>query len=232
MFEKIAKESLPEKIANHLLDLIREKRLKPGDKLPPERELAVEMQISRPVLREALRALAHMNVLEIHQGDGIYIASLEPELLVEHLDFVFSLSGAGLLTLFEARRVLETGIIEIATSKITDEQLARIEEIVQQSLLHSDNPEQFSIYDLELHRLITEAASNPIFTQIMEALITLGKESRNHTVRLKGVIKQAVLDHQKIFKALQNRDPVAARLAMLDHLNNVECRLREDLENS
>jgi GntR family transcriptional repressor for pyruvate dehydrogenase complex len=227
----MAKESLSEKIANHLLDLIKEKRLKPGDKLPPERELAVEMKISRPVLREALRALSLMKIVEIHQGDGNYIASLKPELLVEHLDFVFSLTDAGFLTLFEARRVLETGIIEIVAAKITDEQLARIEACVNQLILHIDNLEKFSILDLELHRLITEAANNPIFTQIMEALITLGGESRYRTVQLEGVVQQGILDQQNIFKALQKRDPAAARQAMLDHLNNVESSLRVHLEN-
>src|SRR5512146_521879 len=90
-FGPFEKDVLPKKIATRLLSLIKEKHLRPGDKLPPERELAVMMQVSRPSLREALRALSIINIIEIRQGDGTYVTSLEPELLIEPLDFVFSL---------------------------------------------------------------------------------------------------------------------------------------------
>ena len=84
------RSTLPEEIADRLLDLIRAESLRPGDKLPAERDLAAMMHVSRPVLREALRALAIMKVVEIRQGAGTYITALEPQQLVSHLDFVFS----------------------------------------------------------------------------------------------------------------------------------------------
>ncbi|MCB0176501.1 MAG: FadR family transcriptional regulator, partial [Anaerolineae bacterium] len=96
-------------IARRLMTLLKEKQLKPGDKLPPERELAAMMQVSRPSLREGLRALSMMNVLEIRQGDGTYVTSLDPELLVEQLSLVLALDDSTLLQLFEARKILEVG---------------------------------------------------------------------------------------------------------------------------
>ncbi|MEZ4768608.1 MAG: GntR family transcriptional regulator [Caldilineales bacterium] len=116
-FEPVRKSAIAEEISARLLTLIQEKQLKPGDKLPPERELAATMQVSRPSLREALRALALMNVLEIRQGDGAYVTSLEPDLLVEHLDFVISLDDSTIHHLFEVRRILETGIAQLAAQR-------------------------------------------------------------------------------------------------------------------
>ena len=106
-FGTLQKEALSEKIAERLLSLIKEKQLKPGDRLPPERELAVSMGVSRPSLREALRALSIMHIIENRQGSGTYITSLQPETLVEHLDFIIALNDSSFLDLFEARKILE-----------------------------------------------------------------------------------------------------------------------------
>ena len=91
-FGPVKKNAIAEEIIARLLGLIRDRQLQPGDKLPPERELAAMLGVSRPSLREALRALSVMNVLEMRQGDGTYVSSLEPDLLVEHLGFVLSIA--------------------------------------------------------------------------------------------------------------------------------------------
>lgn len=93
-FGEMKRDILSEKIANRLLTLIKEKQLRPGDCLPPERELAQMMKVSRPSLREALRALQLMNIIKNRQGSGNYITALEPAKLVEHLDIVFALDNS------------------------------------------------------------------------------------------------------------------------------------------
>ena len=100
-------QTVPEAISAEILDLLRQKELKPGDKLPPERELAEMLGVSRPSLREALRALSIMKVIEVRQGDGTYVSALKPEELVEHLEFVFMLDDSTMLQLFEARKIVE-----------------------------------------------------------------------------------------------------------------------------
>lgn len=226
-FEAVRKGALSEEIVNRLLALIKEKELRPGDKLPPERELAAMMQVSRPSLREALRALSIMNVVEIRQGDGTYITSLEPELLVEHLDFVFSLDDSTFLQLFEARKILEVGIVAIAAQRITDEEIAGLEACLAKSIETADDHQAFLETDLELHERITEAARNPILSRFMASISRLGRASRSRTVEIPGVRQRSLKDHQAIVKALKARDPEAARQAMLQHLNNVEKELRK-----
>ena len=120
-YEELRKDVLSERIAHSLLNLIKEKQLRPGDRLPPERELAAMMKVSRPSLREALRALQIMNIIDNRQGSGTYITSLEPERLIEHLDIIFTLNDTTYSELFEARKILEAGVAGLAARDITDE---------------------------------------------------------------------------------------------------------------
>ncbi|GIV77331.1 FadR family transcriptional regulator [Litorilinea aerophila] len=227
VFGAVKKSAISEDIVANLLSLIRERELRPGDKLPPERELAAMMQVSRPSLREALRALSIMNVIEIRQGDGTYVTSLEPNLLMSHLDFVFALTDATFLELFEARKILEPGIVAMAAARITDEEIAQLEACLARSMEKTHEPEAFVAADLELHETIARAAKNSILERFMASISQLGRVSRTRTVQLPGVIQRSVQDHQAIVQALKARDPEAARQAMLQHLLNVERELRE-----
>lgn len=226
VFGTFKKSSISEDIVENLLSLIRERELRPGDKLPPERELAAMMQVSRPSLREALRALAIMNVIEIRQGDGTYVTSLEPNLLMAHLDFVFALTDTAFLELFEARRILEPGLVAMAAARITDEEIAELEQCLARSQEVVDDYEAFAAADLEMHELIAKAARNSILERCMAGVSALGRVSRRRTVALPGVTLQSLQDHRAIVSALKARDPLAARQAMLDHLRNVETELK------
>jgi len=226
-FGTVERSALPEQIAERILQMIRERQLKPGDKLPSERELAVAMNVGRPALREALRALAMMNVIEIRQGAGAYVTELETAQLIQHLNFVFSLDDSAILDLFDARKIVEVGIIELAAQRVTDEDLAELEANLQKSVSSTTDPDQFVLVDLELHALIARIARNPILLRFMESIHQLGLASRRRTGRLSGVQDQSIADHRHIVEALKARDPHAAREAMLSHLGNVEEKLRQ-----
>jgi GntR family transcriptional repressor for pyruvate dehydrogenase complex len=231
MFETPPRSALSEDIVSKLLALLKEKKLRPGERLPPERELAERLQVSRPSLREALRALSIMHVVEIRQGSGTYISSLEPKRLVEHLDFVFALADSTYLSLFEARKVVEVGICSLAAERITDEEIARLEGCLEKGLLGLTNGD-LDLYrqaDVELHEIITEAAASPILSRIMASISHLSRASRQRTSALPGIGQQVIEDHRIIVDALKRHDPDAARLAMYQHLTHVEQRFLEDL---
>ena len=233
-FGTFKKSAISEDITARLLTMIKEGELKPGAKLPPERELAEIMQVSRPSLREALRALSIMNIIEIRQGDGTYVTSLEPELLVEHLDFIFSLSDNTIVELFKARRIVEVGLAAMAAEQITDEEITKLEICLAHAIENVDNHTAFLQADVELHEAIIDAARNPFLKRFMASIYHLGRASRSRTVEIPGVVNQVVEDHQTIVAAMKARDPEKARQAMLQHLNNVETRLlqlaKEDQE--
>jgi GntR family transcriptional repressor for pyruvate dehydrogenase complex len=227
-FEAISKTAVAEDIVAQLLLLIREKKLRPGDKLPPERELAVMMGVSRPSLREALRSLSIMHVVELRHGSGTYVTSLEPEILVEHLDFVFSLDDSTYLQLFETRKILEPGLCSLAAQRISDEELAQLETCVAHSAAGPQDPEAYFQADIDLHTIITVAAHNPVLHRFMASIHRLSQASRRRTVVLPGVMQQTYQDHQAIVQALTAHDPTAAYQAMLTHLTHIEQRLRAE----
>ncbi len=217
-------------IARLLLQRIHEQQLIPGDKLPPERELAEQLGVSRTSLREALRALTMLNVLEMRPGAGTYITSLEPGLLIEPLNLTFQLTDSSILELFTARKVLEVGIAGVAATSITDEEIALLEESLAHLSQNLDNPELALIADLELHNIIVQATHNPILIRMMTGIKELGLASRNRTVRIPGALAQSLEDHRMIVNALKTRDSSAAQAAMLIHLNRLETKLKTAIE--
>ncbi len=225
-FEVVSRSTLPEEIANRLLDQIRAQQLRPGDKLPAERNLARMMEVSRPVLREALRALALMRVVDIRQGDGTYITSLEPKQLISHLDFVFSRDSIALVQLLEARRVIETGNVRLAAVRVTDDELTALEGRLGAMAACIDDPERFSELDIAMHTAVCAAANNFLLLQFMNIISTLGRLSRERTGGLRAVRDAALHDHRRIVDALRRHDPDAAEAAMRDHLDHVDAGLK------
>jgi len=226
-YDPIKKSGVAEEISARLLTMIKGKQLRPGDKLPSERELAAMLQVSRPSLREALRALAIMNIIEIRQGDGTYVTSLEPDLLVQHLDFVVSLDDTTILQLFEARKIVEVGAASLAAKNITPDQITGLQECLVKSMENIHNPPAFLANDLELHERILAAAGNPFIRRFLTSLSRIGQASRARTVEIPGVREKTVRDHQAIVSALESHDEQTAGEAMLAHLNHVEHRLKE-----
>ena len=221
-FSVVSRSTLPEEVANRLLTLIKAQELRPGARLPAERNLAAMMDVSRPVVREALRALALMRVVDIRPGDGTYVTSLEPRQLIAHLDFVFSKDSVALAQLLEARRVVEAGNARLAAVRITEGELAAFEDLVVALDDSIDDPEQFSVLDIALHEAVCAAANNFLLGQFMNIVSTLGKVSRERTGGLRRVREAALADHRRIFDALRAHDAHAAERAMLEHLDHVE----------
>jgi GntR family transcriptional repressor for pyruvate dehydrogenase complex len=224
-FALVNRSTLPEEIASRLLDLIRAERLRPGDKLPAERELAAAMHVSRPVLREALRALAIMKVVEIRQGAGTYITSLEPQQLVSHLDFVFSKDPVALAQVLETRRVVEVGNVRLAAVRIDDEGIARLEALLAELRRTVADADRFSTLDIAFHDALCDAAGNFLLAQFMAIINTLGKVSRERTGANRRTRELALVDHGTILAALRLRDAEAAAAAMTAHLDHVEAAL-------
>jgi len=221
-FGTFDKDPLWQQIAGRLLLLLREKHLRPGDKLPPERELAAMMQVSRASLREGLRALSMMNVIEVRQGLGTFVTSLEPELLVEQLSLVLSLDDSTITQLFETRKIIEVGAVALAAKRVTAEHLAALHTLLHQAENAVDDPAQFLQIDVQLHKKIVDIANNPILSRILDSISQLGLASRSRTTYIPGLLQRSVADHQAIVAALAAGEAEAASQAMLAHLNNVE----------
>lgn len=228
-FAVVDRSTLPEEIAARLLELIKAERLRPGDKLPAERELAAEMHVSRPVLREALRALSIMNVVEIRQGAGTYITALEPQQLVSHLEFVFSKDPVALSQVIETRRIVEVGNVRLAAQRITPDELADLRALLKHLRGAVDDAARFAELDIAFHDAVCEAAGNFLLVQFMRIINTLGKVSRERTGAAAAARRRALKDHEAIVAALVGHDPAAAAAAMEAHLSHVGASLADAL---
>jgi GntR family transcriptional regulator, transcriptional repressor for pyruvate dehydrogenase complex len=221
-FGTVTREAVPQQIVTRLLDLIQQRHLGPGDRLPAERELAASMGVSRSSLREALQALTVLGVTEMRHGTGTYVSSLEPDLLVRHLSFVLSLSEHASDQLFEARKVVEPAMTGLAAQRIDDGTLELLDACLERARIAVGDAEAFMEADLELHDAIRVAAENAVLGRFMESIRTLGLASRRRTGARRAVQEQTVEDHRAIVVALRARDPEAAAAAMHRHIENVE----------
>jgi GntR family transcriptional repressor for pyruvate dehydrogenase complex len=229
----IRKKSVPEAIIQELKSLIDAGHLVPGSKLPGERELAQMMNVSRPSLREALKALSLLGVIENRPGSGTFLASSSDQWPIEPFSILFLLKKSTLFEIFDARKILEGGVAALAANHRTDEDLKAMEETLEKMRLHLGNPEKYTKYELEFHRAVIEAAGNRVIADLMEKLYKLLKETRariyqKYSFKIRAYRDQDYKNHMTICNAIKAGDAQTAAQAMADHLLDFEKRLRDE----
>jgi DNA-binding FadR family transcriptional regulator len=203
-------------------NMIAEGVLVPGSRLPPEAELAKQLGLSRNSLREGVKALELMRVLDVRQGDGTYVTSLRSDVLLEAVTFGLELhQDDSVLQFHEVRELLEPEVAAKAAALITDEELARLEDCLEE-MKATNNPEELIQKDIAFHRLIADAARNPALTGILDAMATKTARARRWraVVGAQG-IADAIEEHRELLQALRDRQPAVARAQMLVHIHGV-----------
>ncbi|HXE80790.1 MAG TPA: FadR/GntR family transcriptional regulator [Vicinamibacterales bacterium] len=205
-------------VVQHVRNLIERGELKPGDRLPPERELAVQLGVSRPSVRAGLRSLAAIGILQTRHGAGTFITDGPPTLGSEPLSFLAALHGFTQDEMYEARRALEVGVAGLAAERATDEQIATIAEEVTNLFASLDDPQAFLRHDIRFHRAVAAASGNPILASLVEMVSTIFYEHRRRKIEEAGDLKESAQMHRVIYHAIRARDPKRARAAMNEHL--------------
>jgi GntR family transcriptional repressor for pyruvate dehydrogenase complex len=226
------KVSTVERIVENLITLIKERSLVVGDKLPSERQLCQLVGVSRPVLREALKALQVMNIIDIRQGAGAYLRNLDPQDVVEHLDIVFHLDSSLYRDLYEARRILEAGIARMACSRAQEADIAAIEENIRRAESCVDDAQAFYKTDVELHELIMNIAGNRIMPVFMQSINKLALLTRQTSNAIASIRVHTIQEHKAILAAMKSKDTEAAARAMAAHISSVENRFFEIKETA
>jgi GntR family transcriptional repressor for pyruvate dehydrogenase complex len=216
--EPIREVVATEQVVAHVVSLIERKLVRPGNRLASERELAVQIGVSRTSVRAGLRSLQAMGVVRTRQGAGTFITSGPPTLVSEPLRLVASLHGLSLSGLFEVRRVLEAGTASLAAERATPDQIATISDEVTGMYAALHDPQLFLDYDLRFHRAVAAAANNPMLGAIIEAVAALFFEERRATIERAHNLKESADMHRKIYQAIRARDREAARAAMDEHV--------------
>jgi GntR family transcriptional regulator, transcriptional repressor for pyruvate dehydrogenase complex len=209
-------------------ELVASGSLAPGVRLPPEPELAAQLGISRGSLREAVRVLAHARVLDVRRGDGTYVTSLEPSLLLSGLSFVTDLmQGPTLLEVFEVRRLLEPAATALAAERIGPAQIDELRASLARMRASSDPTEQISL-DVEFHALVAASTGNQTLCTVLKAMSTRALRARMWRGYAESSKMTWSLDqHDQIITALEARNATLAQAAATVHLAASEGWLKE-----
>ncbi|WP_198676451.1 FadR/GntR family transcriptional regulator [Kribbella monticola] len=220
-------------VVQGIRQMIVDGRLRPGGRLPVEKDLAAALGVSRNPLREGVRALSMLGVLDTRQGDGTYVTNLDPAMLLAPLGFVVDLQdGSGTHHQHAVRRILETEAAAAASLRIAEAQLEAAAELLRhnEAELAKDEPDHELVIenDIAFHRIIADAAGNPLLAALIDALGGRTMRDRlRRSISQPGADETAHREHLSILDALSTHDPDRARTRMAAHLFTVEDYLLE-----
>ncbi|GAB6086369.1 FadR/GntR family transcriptional regulator [Alkaliphilus crotonatoxidans] len=225
MFSPIKSTKVYEQVIEQIQGMIANGDLKKGDKLPSERQLAEQLGVSRTSVREALRALQIIGLIEVRQGDGNFITESFDHCLFEPLSALFMLQESRPQEIVDLRRVIEVETATLAAQRITDEEIKELGELINQlKLLSEAQDEKNSVkVDKEFHYRIARASKNYLLLNILNVISALMdnfiEDARGMILMNQKNKKLLVEQHENIYKALARRDPKAAAGAMETHIN-------------
>src|SRR5436190_16881331 len=207
-------------VVAHVRQLIDSGTLGPGARLPPERDLARKVGVSRPTVRAGLRTLAALGVVRSRRGSGTYIPDGPPTLGADALSFLAALHKFTIEDVYEVRRILEVGAAGLAAERATPDQLATLADEVAGLFASLSERQVFLIHDINFHRSIAAASGNPIVGSPVEMVAALFYERRRATAEraVDRDLRDAADSHRQIYQAVRARDVDAARRAMDEHL--------------
>jgi GntR family transcriptional regulator, transcriptional repressor for pyruvate dehydrogenase complex len=220
--EPINSPRIYEEIVRQIRTLISEGKLKSGDRLPPERDLAERFRVSRASVREALRSLESTGLIEIRLGEGTFVREISVDSLIEPLALVILTQREAVGELFEARRLLEPPIAGLAARRSTKEEIQEMERILEVQGKEVAAGGTGLAQDAAFHAAIASSTNNRAITRIVHAVIDLLTQSREESLQIAGRPTRSHQDHLRILEAIRGRRSEVARRAMLDHVVAVE----------
>jgi len=219
--EPLARASISEQVSSRILTMIKSGNLKSGDKLPTEQQMCLAFGISRPPLREALKALTLIGVLKSRQGGRYLITDLTPSRLVTPFNVLLSVAEHDLQVQFEARTVIELELVRFCTERASDKQRARIVALAKDGHAFHKDPVGFRLLDVEYHQAINAGANNSILATLSEGLYNVAIDARRLASSKPGVIAISVQQHCDVAAAIDAGDAALAMQAYRLHLEHV-----------
>lgn len=202
--------------------LIAEGALKPGDTLPSERDLSEMLKVSRTSVRQALKALDVLGVLEISPGSRTFLNKSISKLLINPLKFMTLLHDVTTSELFGTRKIIEVALARQAAVNASEADINKMKDTLKIAEDNLDNPRKYVLVEMEFHDDVFRAAGNRVLSAIMASINNLLLESREKSANLFTNLKDSLNQHTIIFEAIKGKDPDKAGNAMLDHLTKVE----------
>lgn len=224
MFKKIGRsDTLRHEVAEYIKKLIEQGKIKPGDRLPTEREMAEKFGVSRTVIRDAVKTLTGIGVLQVRHGVGIFAATPDSQLIAQQLSSLLYYDHDTISNLFEVRMVLETSAAGWAAERHSDEDLNKIGENLEihQKVINKGDSATLGEIDRCFHMLVARSTKNPVTIRLMGNLLDLFQVSNRQTLSIPGRAMQSVQEHSTIFQAIAGKNKDMARENMKIHLLSI-----------
>ena len=221
-----------EQVVSFVRGLIERKELRPGNRLPAERDLATRVGVSRPTVRMGLHKLAAMGCVESRHGSGTYIPAGPPSLDSAPLSLLAALHDFTHQQMYDARRILEVGAAGLAAEFATPEQRASLADEVAGLFAAMEDPQRFLVHDINFHRQVATASGNPIIAAVVEMVSALYYEQRRQTAEQASDVdlREAASLHRDIYQAIRAHDADAARRLMNEHLLRASAHQAQERE--
>ncbi len=228
MFEPVRTHgNLSSEVVNQIIQLIKNGELNQGDKLPAERDLAVMLGVSRTVIRDALKTLVGLGMVNIRHGMGAFINIASDQVDISRLESFLHIDNGTVDELFQVRQILETQAVIWCIENASVKDIEQLEEIVRKAKIKDSDNLSLLTLDAQFHLKICEASGNRVLMRLMINLLDLLGESRTRTLMVSGRQKQSVSEHSYILDAIKNKDVTEATKRMSVHLEDVRCEIRE-----
>lgn len=217
--EPIQRARLIDSVTEELLGLIERGALQAGDKLPPTREIAERLGVSRATVREALQRLVMLGVLETRQGSGVFVRKISPDQLITPHVLLRLLESEALYGILEAREVLETALASLAAERATAEDLAKLDQLLAiEAELDEGDLEKGNVVNAAFHLAVAEAAHSPVLEKVYRSILDLLLLRQYRLSLMNSRRREAHEGHRRIVEAIRERDARRAREAVQEHM--------------
>jgi len=228
-FETVQKTKVYEEVVAQLERLILDGALRPGDKLPPERELAQRFGVSRSAVREAIRALELKGFVEPRPGEGTLVRTPSLDSLLNPLASLLGQKRELVHELLEVRTIIEPPLAARAARNAGADDIGRMDEVLNRQKEKVARHELAIEEDSEFHYTIARAAKNSVILKVLDMMMDILRESRERSLQVEGRREKSLAGHRRIFNAIKRHDPEAAEAAMRQHIVEIETILLNKL---
>ena len=222
LLKEVKKEKIFEDIVRQIRRLINKGRLKVGDKLPPERDLAQAFKVSRASVREAIRVLESAGLVKTYVGDGTYVETGSVENLVKPLATVVVGGRETLMEIFAVRKMFEPELAYLAAESATADEISELKRILGQQRKKMGNPGLVTEIDYSFHHFLAKMAKSQVFLKLYNTLAELINQTREEFLQEGDRPQKSVDGHAEILSAIEKGNPTLAKKAMAGHLRNIE----------
>ena len=225
-FEPVIKQSLPDKLARQIRGTIQSGNYRRGDRLPPIVEMAKRFAVGQPSIREALKKLEAMGVVQIRHGSGVFVTRSEEVLVLASPDYAGTVTKKLLLDLIRARIPIEIQSVADCVKNASPEQVQELKRILASAGKHLDDDEVLNSVNMDFHGKIAEASGNSVTAQLLAVLHEIFTDEQRLILGIFGSREDDHKDHAQILKAIENRDEALAVERMRSHLESVHAAIQ------